>query len=415
MPPRESVKIVGGPGDHELRDFLTRGDQPYEWLDERAGRSLLERHGVVGKQLPVVVIDDAVVLVSPSLEELADALGVRQPPKAGDYDVVIVGAGPAGLAAAVYAAADGLSVAVAERSIPGGQASYTSQIENYFGIDPLGPPMTGAHLARIGGRQAETFGAEILILRGVVSGRRRDDGRHEVELSSGEKLNARAAIVASGVEWRRLEVDGVEELLGRGVYFGAGRSEAPFLAGKHAVVVGAGNAAGQAVLNLAERAERVTMLCRGRELGGSLSAYLVDRIEAHPRIDVRLGSEVTAVAGDDRLREITVNGSEVLPVDGMFLAIGGRPRTTWAAEQDLVTDSRGYLVTGHDLLEGGRPPESWPLERPPLALEASVPGIFVAGDVRHGSIKRVAGAVGEGAMAAALIHQYLGAAGSAPR
>lgn len=407
MPPRESVEIVGDAAGYELRDFLTRGDQPYRWLDENEGRALLEAHDVRGERLPVVVIDGETVLVSPSVEELADALGVRRPPSARDYDLVVVGAGPAGLAAAVYAAGDGLGVAVAERSAPGGQAAYTSQIENYFGIDPLGPPMTGAHLARIGGRQAETFGAELLILRGVVAGRRLDDGRHEVELSTGETLRARAVIVASGVEWRRLEVDGVDEFLGHGVYFGAGRSEAPLLRGKRAVVVGAGNAAGQAVLNLAEHAERVTMLCRGRELGASLSAYLVERIEAHARIDVRMQSEVTALAGDGHLRAITVNGGEVLPTDAMFLAIGGTPRTQWAAAQNLLTDRGGYLLTGHDLLRDGHPPSGWPLERPPLALETSVPGVFVAGDVRHGSTKRVAGAVGEGAMAVALVHQYL--------
>jgi thioredoxin reductase (NADPH) len=412
LPPRQSVRIVGTVTDYDLRDFLTRADQPYEWLDEQTGRQLLQAHGLLAGPRPVVVIDGATVLVAPTLGELADALGVRQPPKATEYDLVIVGAGPAGLAAAVYAASEGLSVAVAERAVPGGQAAYTSQIENYFGIDPLGPPMTGAHLARIGGRQAETFGAELLILRGVVASRRRDDGSHEADLSSGEKLGARAVIVASGVEWRRLQVDGVDQFLGRGIYFGAGRSEASLLEDRRVVVVGAGNAAGQAVLNLADRAERVTLLCRGPKLAASLSTYLIERIEAHPRIDVRMESEVTALTGDDRLRAITVNDRDVLPTDAMFLAIGGTPRTEWAAEQQLVRDQAGYLLTGHDLLVDGGMPSSWrTLTRPPLALEASVPGVFVAGDVRHGSIKRVAGAVGEGAMAVALVHQYLALAG----
>jgi len=291
--------------------------------------------------------------------------------------------------------------------VPGGQASWTSQIENYFGIDPLGPPMTGARLARIGGRQAETFGAELLILRGAVAGRRRDDGRHEVELSTGERLRARAVIVASGVEWRRLEVPGVEELLGRGIFFGGGRSEAARLSGAHVVVVGAGNSAGQAALNLAERAERVTMLCRGPKLAASLSAYLVERIAAHPRIDVRLQSQVTAVSGDGTLDAVVVNGDEVLAADAMFLTLGGIPKTEWAADQQLLTDASGYFLTGHDLLADDRFAALWRLERPPLALEASVPGIFVAGDVRRGSTKRVAAAVGEGAMAAALVNRYL--------
>jgi thioredoxin reductase (NADPH) len=407
VPPRQSVTVVGTVADYELRDFLTRGDQPYEWLDAGSaqGRELLDRLAVPA---PAVVIDGETVLAAPSVEALADALGVRLPPSSSEYDVVIVGAGPAGLAAAVYAAADGLSVAVAERSSPGGQASYTSQIENYFGIDPLAPPMTGAHLARIGGRQAESFGAELLILRGAVGGRARD-GLQEVDLATGETLRARAVIVASGIEWRRLEVAGLDELIGRGIYVGAGRSEAPLLEGRQVVVVGAGNSAGQAALNLAERAARVTMLCRGPALTASLSAYLVERIEAHPRIDVRMRSEVTALHGDGRLEAVTVTGDELLPADAMFLTIGGMPRTAWAAEQHLLTDPGGYLLTGHDLLDHGRPPEHWPLERPPYALESSVPGIFVAGDVRHGSTKRVAAAVGEGAMAVELIHRYLGA------
>jgi thioredoxin reductase (NADPH) len=407
MPPRERVQIVGHAADQEVRDFLTRADQPYDWLDPYSGRSLLERHGVVDGEGPVVVIDDEIVLASPSLEELADALGVRHPPSATDYDLVIVGAGPAGLAAAVYAASDGLTVAVPERSAPGGQAGHTSRIENYFGIDPLAPPMTGAHLARIGGRQAESFGAELLILRGVVGGRTRDDGHHEADLSTGETLRARAVIIASGVEWRRLEVEGIDEFLGRGVFFGPGRSEASLLQDRHVVIIGAGNSAGQAALNLAESARRVTMLCRGSALARSLSAYLVARIEAHPRIEVRLQSQVTALDGDGRLEAVTINDTDVLRADAMFLAIGGEPRTAWAAETNLLTDPAGYLLTGHDLLEGGRAPREWPLERPPLTLEASVPGVFVAGDVRAGSTKRVAGAVGEGAMAVALVQNYL--------
>jgi thioredoxin reductase (NADPH) len=407
MPPRQSVTVVGTVDDYELRDFLTRGDQPYEWLDAGSaeGQAKLERLGTFA---PAVVIDGDTVLSAPTVEALADALGIRFPPSSAEYDVVIVGAGPAGLASAVYAASDGLSVAVAERSSPGGQASYTSQIENYFGIDPHAPPMSGAHLARIGGRQAESFGAELLILRGAVGGRTRDDGLHEVDLATGETLRAPAVIVASGVEWRRLEVDGLDELVGRGVYFGAGRSEAPLLEGRRVVVVGAGNSAGQAALHLAERADRVTMLCRGAALTASLSAYLVERIESHPRIDVKMRTEVTELHGDGRLEAVTVTGDERLPVDAMFLTIGGVPRTEWAAEQHLLTDPGGYLLTGHDLLEHGRAPERWPLERPPFALESSTPGIFVAGDVRHGSTKRVAAAVGEGAMAVELIHRYLG-------
>jgi thioredoxin reductase (NADPH) len=273
--------------------------------------------------------------------------------------------GPAGLAAAVYAATDGLSVVVAERTIAGGQAVHTSRIENYFGVDPAGPPMTGARLSRIGVSQAEAFGAELVPLRAVVDADILDDGRHEVELSTGEKLRGRAVIIASGVDWRRLEVAGIDEFLGRGVFYGAGRSEAPLLGGRHVAVVGAGNSAAQAAVDLALHCDRVTMIVRGRRLSGSLSASLCARIEGDPRIDVRLETEVTAVAGDGRLEAITLIAGEELPADALIVSIGGRPRTHWAAEQNLVIDEGGYLVTGHDLLEHGRPPRSWGLERPP--------------------------------------------------
>jgi thioredoxin reductase (NADPH) len=407
MPPRENVKLVGTLADHALRDFLTRADQPYEWFDEESGHELLTQHGVAGAGLPVVVVDDKIVLVRPTLGQLADALGVRVPPTKTDYDVVIVGAGPAGLAAAVYATSDGLSVAVPERDVPGGQAAYTSRIENYFGIDPLGPPMTGAHLARIGGRQAEMFGAELLILRGAVDSRPLADGRHQVALSTGEQLRARALICASGVTWRRLDVPGIDDFFGRGVYFGAGRSEAPLLQGKRVIVVGGGNSAGQAALHLADYAERVVMVCRGPSLAASLSGYLLERIRTNDRIYVRLQSQVTAVAGDGKLEEVTLNGTERLPADAMFIAIGGTPQTDWATGHSLCRDSAGYLLTGPDLVTDGCAPAEWPLEGAPYALEASVPGVFVAGDIRHGSVKRVAAAVGEGATAVAQIHSYL--------
>ena len=405
-PPGRRVRIIGTSGDYGLRDFLTRSDLPYEWVDAADASAEIARRGLTVERLPIVIVDDT-VLVGATIEGIADAFGGRTQPLKTEYDVLIVGAGPAGLAAAVYAASDGLSVAVAEGSAPGGQASSTGRIENYFGIDPSGPPMTGAHLASVGVRQAESFGAELLILRAVVSGGFLDDGRHELELSTGEKLAAPCVIIATGVDWRRLEVDGIEEFLGRGIYFGAGRSEAPFLDDCDVVVVGGGNSAGQAALTLAERARRVTMLCRGPALSASLSAYLATRIETHPRIEVRMKSQVTAVSGGERLEAITTNNEEVLRTDAMFLTLGGVPRTAWAAGHGLLTDPAGYFLTGHDLLEDGRPPDAWPLERSPHALESSIPGIFVAGDVRHGSTKRVAGAVGEGAMAVALVNQYL--------
>ena len=414
MPPRGRVEIVGPydtPEGQALRDFLTRIDQHYEWNDDEAARVERSPAGDHRSAAPTVVIDDQTALVGPSLEQLSDALGIRYPPASRDYDLVIIGAGPAGLAAAVYAASDGLRTVVAERGAPGGQAAHTARIENYFGIDPRSEPMTGARLARIGGRQAETFGAELLILRGVVGGGVDADGTQRVLLSTGEELRAAAAICATGVEWRRLDLPGLDELLGHGVYYGAGRSETPRFHGQRVAIVGAGNSAGQAALNFAEHAERVTMLCRGAALAASLSRYLAERIECDPRIDVRTRTRVTEVHSDGALRAITVaddaGREERLGVTGLFIAIGGVPQTQWAEGTGLERDDGGYLVTGRDLGGLRDLPAGWPLERAPHPLESSLPGFFVAGDVRHGSTKRVAAAVGEGAMAVSMVHRCL--------
>jgi thioredoxin reductase (NADPH) len=412
-PVRPTVQVIGrrlDPEDHRLRDFLTRAAQPYEFYESGSPEAdeLLARHGIVEPRLPVVVDGDR-VFDNATVEVLVEAWGGLQPPGRSRYDLAIVGAGPAGLAAAVYAASDGLSTVVFEREIPGGQAGHTSMIENFFGY-PDG--VEGAYLVRMAARQAERFGAELVLLRGVTGESRDGDGPFRFTLDGDIEVEADVAIAAPGMVWRRLDVPGVDELLGRGVYYGAGRSEAARCGDDDVVVVGAGNSAGQAVLNFANAGARVTMCVRGETLGRTMSAYLVTRIEQHPLIDVRLRTQVRELhAGDDRLQAVTVEDAdgrtERLPVDGLFLCIGGEPRTGWAGAAGVRTSPTGYILTGPDLLEHGQRPEGWPLERDPLALETSVPGLFAAGDVRHGSTKRVAGAVGEGAMAVALAERRL--------
>src|SRR5918998_88700 len=388
---RPTLTVVGRrhePEHHRLRDFLTRVAQPFEWVEAgtpEAGRA-------------------------------------TDPPSKAGYDLAVVGAGPAGLAAAVYAASDGLSTIVVERDVPGGQASHTSLIENFFGF-PKG--IGGAELARLAGRQAEGFGADLVFLRGVVGSELEPDG-FKLHLDGGYDVAAKVVVAAPGMVWRRLDVDGVEDLLERGVYYGAGRSEAAQCGGDGVAVVGAGNSAGQAVMHLANVGARVTMLVRGDSLGRSMSAYLVERIAAHPAIDVRLRTVVEGVeAGGDLLSAVVTRGAdgsaERLPVSALFLCLGGVPRTGWAADAGVATDAAGLVLTGPDLLDAGRRPEGWPLARDPLALETSLPGTFIAGDARHGSTKRVAGAVvwvgstAPGGSCAGRMTRPAGASRSAPR
>ena len=413
MPPRPTVHVVGRrlePEDHRLRDFLTRAAQPHEFYEagSPAAEAVLAKANARDAELPVVVDGDT-VHQGATVERLAEAWNVFARPARAHYDLMIVGGGPAGLAAAVYGASDGLSTAVSEEDLPGGQAGHTSMIENFFGfVEGIG----GAELARLAGRQAERFGAELLILNGMV-GARFEPGRPAWgKLSSGDEVTSDIVLVTCGMVWRRLELDGISELLGHGVYYGAGRSEAVQCAGEDVMVVGAGNSAGQAVMNLAMAGARVVMVVRGERLSKSMSAYLVERVEKHPNIEVRLRTRVTELHADaGRLREVTVESADGerdrLPISSLFLCIGGVPRTQWAAGSGVRTDDAGFILTGPDLLEDGRRPENWPLDRDPLALETSVPGLFAAGDVRHGSTKRVAGAVGEGAMAITLGYRRL--------
>lgn len=410
-PVRPTVRVVGvrlGVDDHRLRDFLTRIAQPFEWVEAGApeAEELLAEYGATDAELPVMIDGDQVIAPA-SVERVAQAWGGGAPPSQSSYDIAIVGAGPAGLAAAVYAASDGLSTVVLERDVPGGQASHTSSIENFFGF-PEG--IGGAELARRAGRQAERFGAELLLLRGLTGSRATGNGGFELEIDGGHRIEAPLVIAAPGMEWRRLEVDGVEDLLGRGIYYGAGRSEAAQCGGDDVILVGAGNSAGQAAMHLGNAGAKVTMLVRGDSLAKSMSAYLVERIEAHPGITVCLRTEVDAVESEDgllaavRIRDAD-GGIERLPATAMFLCIGGQPCTGWAAETGVRVGPAGFILTGPDLISDGERPFEWPLERDPLALETSIPGLFAAGDVRHGAPRRVGGAVGDGAMAVALAHR----------
>jgi thioredoxin reductase (NADPH) len=399
-PVRPRVKVIGrrlGVEDHRLRDFLTRTAQEFDWVEAEPGES----------GLPRVVEQDGTVLEDATVERVVEAWMKDNEPRQPAYDVVIVGSGPAGLSAAVYAASDGLTTLVLEHDVPGGQASHTSMIENLFGFrDGIG----GAELTRLAGQQAERFGAHVLVLRGATGHRHQPGGPFTLEIAGGREVEASAVIAAPGMVWRRIEVDGVDELLGRGVYYGAGRSEAAQCGGDPVVVVGAGNSAGQAVMHLANAGASVTMLVRGDRLGKSMSRYLVDRIESHPLVDVRFRCQVAGVETDDGgdLSCVRTTGGDALPARALFLCLGGVPRTAWAAGSGVRVDEEGFILTGPDLLQDGRPPEDWPLARDPLALETSVPGLFAAGDVRHGSTKRVGSAVGEGAMATALVHHRLG-------
>jgi thioredoxin reductase (NADPH) len=420
-PPREDVRVVGrsfGEEDQRLRDFLTRGAQPFEWVEAESeeGERLLADLGIDRSDLPAV-IEAGSVIAPATADRLADEWRIRMAPSRPEYDLAIVGTGPAGLAAAVYAASDGLRTVAIEEDLPGGQASYTSRIENFFGFpDGIG----GAELARLAGRQAEQFGAELLIRRPVTGHRMTDDGRFAIELDDGDEVVAQLVLAAPGMDWRRLDAVGIEELLGRGVYYGAARAEAAGCEGLDVIVVGAGNSAGQAAMHLAVSGARVRMLVRGDSLAKSMSAYLVHRIEAQANIEVRLRTQVEAVdEAGGHLAAVRVRDGdgrvESIAARMMFLCLGGVPRTGWAEESGVRTGPRGFILTGPDLLEDGKRPRGWPLDRDPLALETSVPGLFAAGDVRHGSTKRVGGAVGEGAMAVALAHLRLTEIEGGPR
>jgi len=395
-----------------IRDFLHRSDVPFDWIELRDDDQACTEAGVSGlhdSRLPVCVFPDGARLECPNIRQITEKLGWFHDPSRSEYDLAIYGAGPAGLSAAVYGASEGLATVVIERGAVGGQAGSSSRIENYLGF-PNG--IGGAELAENAREQALKFGAEILIGREGVRGEFLP-GKGVGYLADGTKIVARATICATGVRYSRLNLPNEDRLLGSGVYYGAGASEALMCTGDEDIfVVGGGNSAGQAVLNFSRFVNAVVMVVRGSCLRETLSQYLVDRIKASPKIKVLHTSEVRAIEGDEILQSLEIENihtgdRRTYRADGLFICIGGEPQTAWAAEVGIVRDEAGYLVTGPDLLQHGQFPASWPLERNPYYLETNMPGVFAAGDVRHGSVKRCASAVGEGAMAVALVHRYL--------
>jgi len=391
---------------HDIKTFLARNHVPYRWYDverDAEGQRLRDLADAADNDLPLVLIPEGDTLRSPSTVDLASALGLRTRAEQPLYDVCIVGGGPAGLAAAVYAASEGLSTVIVEREAPGGQAGLSAAIENYLGF-PRG--LTGSDLAARAVAQASRFGAEMVLARGVVGLESRGPV-HAVLLEGSGEIEARAVIIATGVSYRSLDVAGLGDLTGRGVYYGATASEASQCQGDEVYIVGAANSAGQAALNLARYAKRVVLLARGETLTTSMSRYLIDKISATPNIEVRCRTQVGGCGGDGHLESLTLverdsGRVEEVQASWLFVFVGASPRTEWLGDS-LVRDDKGFVMTGPDLVATDR----WPLPRPPLALETSLPGVFAAGDVRLDSMKRVASAVGEGAMSVYLVHRYL--------
>ncbi len=408
----DELRVVGhrwSERSHEVKTFLARNHVPYRWMDVSADDEAVRLHqlaGAASEDLPLVLLPEAEPLRAPSTLVLANALGLRTMAEQPLYDLCVVGAGPAGLAAAVYGASEGLSTVVIEREAPGGQAGQSAAIENYLGF-PKG--LSGADLTHRAVAQARRFGAEMVLARDVVGLTSRGPVR-VVQFADGSEIESRAVLVATGVSYRMMETPGLAELNGRGVYYGATASEALGIAGEDVYVVGAANSAGQAVLNLARHANKVVMLVRSDSLEKSMSQYLVERIRTTGNVEVRLCTEVAAGGGDGHLETLTLRHRETgttedVATNSLFVFIGAAPRTDWLGGE-VRRDQHGFLLCGPDLTlaaDNG----NWPLERAPFALETSVPGVFAAGDVRLDSMKRVASAVGEGAMSVHMIHRYL--------
>jgi thioredoxin reductase (NADPH) len=409
------VTVIGRQGSARawaIRDFLYRSDVPFHWVEVRTDAEALEKAGVARcdeEHLPVCVFPDGTRMLRPTVRQITEKLGWFRNPSRTEYDLAIYGAGPAGLSAAVYGASDGLKVVLVERWAVGGQAGSTSRIENYLGF-PRG--ISGNELAERAREQALKFGVEILLAREAERAEF-PAGKGVGYLEDGTRIVARASICATGVVYRRLGLPNEERFLGAGVYYGAGASEAALCTGHPVYIVGGGNSAGQAAMHFGATAASITLIVREPALDVSMSAYLIERLRTFSNVKVLTRSEVVALDGDDMLREITIQDLDTgarrkARTSWLFVCIGGEPQTAWADEAGMARDGQGYLVTGPDLLDGVKRPQRWPLDRDPFFLETNVPGVFAAGDVRHGSVKRCASAVGEGAMAVAFVHRHLG-------
>jgi thioredoxin reductase (NADPH) len=412
-PPFDGLRVAGtalSASSYVVKDFLSRNQVPYQWVDldaDAATRELILSMPDGMSRLPVLLFADGSTMVQPTLRELADRLGMHTRPATSKafYQLAVIGGGPAGLAAAVYGASEGLTTLLIERDAPGGQAGTSSRIENYLGF-PNG--VSGADLARRATVQARRFGAEIISPQDVTAIRRNDPYR-VVVLADGTEIPAYAVVIASGMRVRHLDAPGVANLVGLGVYYGAALSEAALYRGKHVYVVGGANSAGQGAIFFSRFARQVTMVVRGPSLAASMSQYLIDRIKDTANIDVLLETTVESVRGSGRLEAIalrTGNDARELGADAMFVFIGSAPRTEMVAGL-VERDPQGFILTGRDLLVAGKWPKTWTVNRDPFLYETSVPGIFAAGDARHGSGKRVATAVGEGSAAVSMVHQYL--------
>ena len=405
----EAIRIIGkqsAPRSHELRDLLERHSFTYGFYpdDSVAGRQLLRQIHQDGTRLPVVLLWDGQVLIDPSHSDIAEAVGAPTRPAPGLYDLTIVGAGPAGLAAAVYGASEGLRTLVLEREAAGGQAGTSSMIRNYLGFSR---GISGRELARRAMEQGRLFGAQFTL--NSVTGLRRVGPHQVVTLADGHEVTSRTVVLATGISYRRLDVPGLDRLLGAGAFYGASVAEAKATKGLEVFVVGGGNSAGQAALHFAAYAAQVTIIVRGASLAASMSDYLVKEIEIADNIAVRCRTEVAAVHGEHRLDGLTLREGDqqtTVPATALFVMIGARPHTDWLAGT-VLRDEQGFVVTGRDLLHDGVPPTAWPLQRPPSQLETTMPGVYAVGDVRHASVKRVASAVGAGSIAVQLIHEYL--------